>query len=178
MGKVLRAAVAVLALCGAPARAAEIPGLVAYRNDTVRQSDTVRLCVVTLVMTNAPGDETLEFQLLASASRFGFKLTAARFDAARRRVLPYRLDDADFAAPTFASDRAFGKRATSSGQLVGMLGGSLLARDYLDAFFAGRFVLQFRREGSDAATRYLVGQPPREAVRRGFVDCLKRLPPE
>ena len=171
-------ALLVLALLPGAAEAVEVPGIVAYRNDTVRQSDTVRLCVVTLVLTNAPGDETVEFQLLASDRRFGFKMTAGRFDAAAGRVEPYRLDDADFSGPHFPFDSPFGKRATFTGQVVGMLGAGILARDYLDAFFAGRFVLQFRREGRDAATRYLVFQRPGEVVRREFVDCLKRLQPE
>jgi hypothetical protein len=171
-------ALLALAMLPGAANAVEVPGIAAYRNDTVRQSDTVRLCVVTLVLANAPGDETVEFQLLASDRRFGFKLTAGRFDAASGRVEPYRLDDADFSGPGFPFDSPFGKRATFTGQVVGMLGAGILARDYLDAFFGGRFVLQFRREGRDAATRYLVLQRPAEAVRRAFVDCLKRLQPE
>jgi hypothetical protein len=172
------AVAALAALGGAAAQAAEIPGLIAYRNGAVLQAEGVRLCSVSVVMTNAPGDETLEFQLLASSERFGFKLTAARFDAAAGRLRPYRLDDADFSAPSFAFDRPFGKRTTVTGQVVGVLGETILARDYFEAFFRGRFVLQFRPAGSDAATRYLVGQPAGEAVRRSFTACVGRLQPE
>ncbi|MFO1059781.1 MAG: hypothetical protein U1E53_22780 [Dongiaceae bacterium] len=180
LGRILGPVLAVLAVLapGGAAHAVEIPGLAAYRNDMVRQDEAVRLCAVTLVLANAAGDETVEFRLLASDKRFGFKLSAAAFDPAARALRPYRLADADFSAPAFAYDRPFGKRATLTGQVVAMLGEAILARDYLDAFFAGRFYLQFRREGRDSATRYLVFQPPGETVRRTFGECLKRLHPD
>ncbi len=165
-----------VALGSLGARAAPaLPGLVAYSNGAVLSGDQVVLCTVDLAMVDAAGAETIDFQFLGSTSRFGFKIGGGTFDAAAMAFAPYRIADANFAAAGFDHSRAFGRRNLRGGQLVAMLGESILAQDFFQAFFLGRFVILVQRAGEADATAYFVEQPPGETVRRGFADCMKSL---
>ena len=87
-----------LASLGASAAPA-VPGLVAYSNGAVVSGDRVELCTVDLVMVNSAGAETVDFQFLGSADRFGFKVGGGTFDAAAMTFTPYRIADAKSRTP-------------------------------------------------------------------------------
>ena len=56
-----------------------------------------------------------------------------------------------------------------------MLGESILAQDFFQAFFLGRFVILVQRAGEADATAYFVEEPPSEPVRHAFADCMRGL---
>lgn len=159
-----------------PANAAPaVPGLVAYSNGAVMAGDQVELCTVDLVMVNSAGAETVDFQFLGSTNRFGFKIGGGTFDAAAMAFTPFRIADANFAGVRFDCGHAFGRRTLRGGQLLAMLGESILAQEFYQAFFLGRFVVLVQRVGAAEATAYFVEQAPGERVQRAFVDCMKSL---
>jgi hypothetical protein len=160
----------------APAAAAPaVPGVVVYSNGAVMGGDRLQLCTVDLVMVDSAGTETVEFQFLGSTNRFGFKISGGTFDAAAMTFTPYRIADANFAGARFDYRQAFGRRVLSGGQLLATLGESILAQDFYQAFFLGRFVVLVQRAGAAEATGYFVEQAPGDRVRRDYIDCMKSL---
>ena len=173
---------AAIVACGlmatAPAAAAVIqtvPGTVAYFAGSVMAGGEPGLCTVNLVMVDVVAGQTIDFQFLASANRFGFKVGAGALDAETGVFTPRRIASADFAGVRFNYRQAFGRRVLGSGQLVAMLGQSVLNEEFYQAFFLGHFVLLVQTADAGDATAWFVEQPPGETVQRGFVDCMRGL---
>ena len=152
-----------------------IPGLVAYSNGAVMGGDRPQLCTVDLVMVDAAGGGTVDFQFLGSPNRFGFKVGGGTFDPATLAFTPYRIADANFAGRGFDHAQAFGRHVLRGGQLVAMLGESILAEEFYQAFFLGGFVVLVAPAGAAEPTAYFVEQAPSEAVRRAFIGCMTSL---
>jgi hypothetical protein len=171
---IMACGLAALSLATAAAAPA-VPGWVAYSNGTVMGEGEPGLCVVDAVMIDPGGEDTIDFQFVGSADRFGFKLGAGTFDPATRTFQPRRIADADFAGVRFDYRQAFGRRVLSGGQLVAMLGRSMLNQDFYQAFFLGHFVVLVQRADVGETTAWFVEQAPSEPVRRTFLDCLKGL---
>jgi len=173
---IMACGLAALSLAMAEAAPA-VPGWVAYSNSMVMGEGEPGLCVVDAVMVEPAGADTIDFQFVGSADRFGFKLGAGTFDAATRTFRPRRIADADFAGVRFDYRQAFGRRVLSGGQLVAMLGRSMLNQDFFQAFFLGHYVVLVQPADAGEATAWFVEQAPSEPVRRAFFDCLKGLSP-
>ena len=171
---IMACGLAALSLATAEAAPA-VPGWVAYSNGTVMGEDEPGLCVVDAVMVDPAGQDTIDFQFIGSADRFGFKLGAGTYEAATRTFQPRRIADADFAGVRFDYHQAFGRRVLSGGQLVAMLGRSMLNQDFFQAFFLGHYVVLVQPADGGEATAWFVEQAPSEPVRRAFLDCLKGL---
>ena len=132
-----------------------------------------------------PSGNTVRWLLVAIAAiyvvtayvlaRRGFKLGAGTFDPATGTFQPRRVADADFAGVRFDYRQAFGRRVLSGGQLVAMLGRSMLNQDFYQAFFLGHFVVLVQPADAGETTAWFVEQAPSEPVRRAFLDCLKGL---
>jgi len=152
-----------------------VPGWVAYSNGTVMGGGEPGLCIVDAVMVDAAGADTIDFQFVGSADRFGFKIGAGTFDPATRTFQPRRIADADFAGVRFDYRQVFGRRVLSGGQLVAMLGRSMLSQDFSQAFSLGHFIVLAQPADAGDATAWFVEQAPSEPVRRAFADCLKGL---
>src|SRR5690349_24581963 len=68
------------ALSLAPAEAGPaVPGWVAYANGMVMGDGEPGLCTVDAVMVDPGGEDTVDFQFVGSADRFGFKLGAGTY---------------------------------------------------------------------------------------------------
>jgi len=173
---IMACGLAALSLATAEAGMA-VPGWVAYSNGMVMGEDEPGLCVVDAVMVDPAGKDTIDFQFVGSADRFGFKLGAGTFDPATRTFQSRRIADADFAGVRFDYRQAFGRRVLSGGQLIAMLGGSMLSQDFYQAFLLGHFVVLVQPADAGEATAWFVEQAPSEPVRRAFLDCLKGLSP-
>ena len=173
---ILACGLAALSLASAGAAPA-VPGWVAYSNSMVMGENEPGLCIVDAVMVDPAGADTIDFQFVGSANRFGFKLGAGTFDAATRTFQSRRIADADFAGVRFDYRQAFGRRVLSGGQLVAMLGRSMLNQDFYQAFFLGHFVVLVKPADAGEATAWFVEQAPSEAVRNTFLGCLKALSP-
>ena len=173
---IVASGLAALSLATAAAGPA-VPGWVAYSNGMVMGESEPGLCVVDAVMVDPAGEATIDFQFVGSADRFGFKLGAGTYDAATRMFQPRRIADADFAGVRFDYHQAFGRRVLSGGQLVAMLGRSMLNQEFYQAFFLGHFVVLVQPADAGEATAWFVEQAPSEPVRRAFLDCLKGLAP-
>ena len=173
---IIACGLAALSLATAEAGMA-VPGWVAYANGMVMGEDEPGLCVVDAVMVGPTGKDTLDFQFVGSAARFGFKLGAGTFDPATGTFQPRPVADADFAGVRFDYHGAFGRRVLSGGQLVAMLGRSMLNQDFYQAFFLGHFVVLVKPADAGEAAAWFVEQAPSEVVRSTFLDCLKGLSP-
>ena len=173
---IMACGLAALSLATAAAAPA-VPGWVAYSNGMVMGEGEPGLCIVDAVMIDPAGQDTIDFQFVGSADRFGFKLGAGTFDPATGTFQSRRIADADFAGVRFDYHQAFGRRVLSGGQLLAMLGRSMLSQDFYQAFFLGHFVVLVQPADAGEATAWFVEQAPSEPVRRAFTDCLKGLAP-
>src|SRR6476661_8483521 len=154
---IMACGLAALSLATADA-APTVPGWVAYSNRTVMGESEPGLCLVDAVMIDPAGQATIDFQFVGSADRFGFKLGAGTFDLETRTFQSRRVADADFAGVRFDYRQAFGRRVLSGGQLIAMLGGSMLSQDYFQAFFLGHFVVLVQPADAGEATAWFVEQ--------------------
>ena len=173
---ILACGLAALSLATAEAGMA-VPGWVAYSNGMVMGEDEPGLCVVDAVMVDPAGKDTIDFQFVGSAARFGFKLGAGTFDPATGTFQPRPIADADFAGVRFDYHQVFGRRVLSGGQLIAMLGGSMLNQEFFQAFFLGHYVVLIKHADAGEASAWFVEQAPSEAVRNTFLACLKSLSP-
>jgi hypothetical protein len=82
-----------------------------------------------------------------------------------------------------ANDKRAGSRQAEDlpaevarGQLVGVLNQLALTSAFIRAFFSGRFIIVFVREGSPDRRTYYVEPAPSDVVRSTFTRCLQGLP--
>ena len=175
MTRALMFATAMLLLPSLAVAAQIIPTGVEYTNDTIEQGGQLQACIVTTAIISPPAPEIVNFQLLIVLGRPGFKVTASDVDWTKQSSVAKRIADAEFSTAQFDHPNAFTKSLTPEGQLVGMLTDDSVRKDFIDAFFGGRFSIRFKRADARDDRTYYIEQAPGADVVSTFAKCVQTM---
>jgi hypothetical protein len=165
----------VATLLPASASATQIvPGHIEYSNDRIEQTGQLQACIVTVVIVSPPAPEVVNFQFIATSNGgAGFKIAAGDMNWSVLRLEPRRVLTGNVSG--FGYGDVFEKNLTAEGQLVGVLHPGLYS-EYSAAFFAGRYLIQFRRaDHPDEERSYYIEQQPELEILDTFRLCVSEM---
>jgi hypothetical protein len=152
-----------------------VPGGVEYSNDKIEQNGKIQACIVTVAIISPPAPEIVNLQFLELAGHLAFKITAGNVNWTDGSSVAARIAAADFSTGEFNHPNAFTKSITPEGQLLAILTGPGLDADFIQAFFLGRYLIQFRRTDAADDRTYYIEQAPGMDVRQSFRDCIHQI---
>jgi hypothetical protein len=167
-------AIGMLLANGAQA-AQVIPTGVEYTNDTIEQAGALQACEVTVAIINPPAPEIVNFQLLVVLGRPGFKITAGDINWSQQSSVAKIISAAEFSTADFDHPNAFQQSVTQEGQLLAFIKEPDLGKEFIRAFFGGRYSIRFRRTDSNEDRVYYIEQAPGVDVLDKFTKCLHTL---
>jgi hypothetical protein len=152
-----------------------VPGGVEYSNDKIEQNGKIQACVVTTAIISPPAPEIVNFQFLELAGHLAFKITAGDLNWTDGSMVAARIMAADFSTGEFNHPNAFTKSITPEGQLLAILTEDGLNAEFINAFFLGRYLIQFRRTDAADDRTYYIEQAPSRDVTQSFRECIHQI---